>query len=198
MLREMEEAGLERGVFVGLSMGGYLAFELFRRAPERFLGVVLSSTRAGPDAEEAKRNRYALRERVLKEGVGFLPEALLPSHLGRTTQATKPEVVEKAKAILLEASPEAVAESLTALAERPDSTPLLSRMQVPALVLVGRRTPSPLRRRPSACGRPSPTPHAHPSGDGPPRQPGKPQGLPHRASGFPRRVLLKPEGVLEG
>ncbi len=62
----------------------------------------------------------------------------------------------------------------------------------------GRRTPSPLRRRPSACGRPSPTPHAHPSGDGPPRQPGKPQGLPHRASGFPRRVLLKPEGVLEG
>ncbi len=137
VLGEMDEAGLEQAVFVGLSMGGYLVFELFRKAPERFLGTVLSSTRAGPDSEEAKRNRYALRERVLKDGVGFLPEALLPSHLGRTTQATKPEVVEKARAIILEASPEAVAETLVALAERPDSTPLLSRMQVPALVLVG-------------------------------------------------------------
>jgi 3-oxoadipate enol-lactonase len=59
----MEETGLERAVFVGLSMGGYLIFELFRKAPERFLGVVLSSTRAGPDSEEARQNRYALRER---------------------------------------------------------------------------------------------------------------------------------------
>ena len=118
VLGEMDEAGLEQAVFVGLSMGGYLVFELFRKAPERFLGTVLSSTRAGPDSEEAKRNRYALRERVLKDGVGFLPEALLPSHLGRTTQATKPEVVEKVRAIILEASPEAVAETLVALAER--------------------------------------------------------------------------------
>ncbi|GAB5603240.1 alpha/beta hydrolase [Thermus sp. FJN-A] len=137
VLQEMEEAGLEQAVFVGLSMGGYLAFELFRKAPERFLGAVLSSTRAGPDSEEAKKNRYALRERVLREGVGFLPQALLPSHLGRTTQATRPEVVAQARELILEASPEAVAESLLALAERPDSTPLLSRMGVPTLVLVG-------------------------------------------------------------
>lgn len=137
VLQEMEEAGLERAVFVGLSMGGYLLFELFRKAPERFLGAVLASTRAGPDTEEARKARYALRERVLKEGVGFLPEALLPGHLGKTTQATRPEVVEKARALILEASPEAVAESLVALAERPDSTPLLPRIEVPALVLVG-------------------------------------------------------------
>lgn len=137
VLQEMEEAGLERAVFVGLSMGGYLVFELFRQAPERFLGAVLASTRAGPDSEEAKKNRYALRERVLQEGVGFLPEVLLPGHLGKTTQALRPEVVERAREILLEASPEAVAESLVALAERPDSTPLLPRMEVPALVLVG-------------------------------------------------------------
>ena len=127
VLGEMDEAGLEQAVFVGLSMGGYLVFELFRKAPERFLGTVLSSTRAGPDSEEAKRNRYALRERVLKEGVGFLPEALLPSHLGRILNEQHGTQID----------PEAVAETLVALAERPDSTPLLSRMQVPALVLVG-------------------------------------------------------------
>ncbi|GLV46903.1 hydrolase [Thermus sp. LT1-2-5] len=137
VLKEMDEAGMEEAVFVGLSMGGYLIFELWRKAPERFLGFVLADTRAGPDTEEAKRNRYALRERVLREGVGFLPEALLPGHLGRTTQAEKPEVVARAKELILQASPEAVAESLRALAERPDSTPLLPGMRRPALVLVG-------------------------------------------------------------
>ncbi|ADW21006.1 MULTISPECIES: alpha/beta fold hydrolase [Thermus] len=137
VLGEMDEAGLEEAVFVGLSMGGYLIFELWRRAPERFLGLVLADTRAGADTEEGRKNRYALRERVLAEGVGFLPEALLPNHLGKTTQEEKPEVVARAKALILEASPEAVAGSLLALAERPDSTPLLPGMRRPALVLVG-------------------------------------------------------------
>ena len=107
------------------------------RAPARFLGLVLADTRAGADTEEGRKNRYALRERVLAEGVGFLPEALLPNHLGKTTQEEKPEVVARAKALILEASPEAVAGSLLALAERPDSTPLLPGMRRPALVLVG-------------------------------------------------------------
>ncbi|MCS6869553.1 alpha/beta fold hydrolase [Thermus sp.] len=137
VLREMDEAGLEEAVFVGLSMGGYLIFELWRRAPERVLGLVLADTRAGADTEEARKNRYALRERVLREGVGFLPEALLPTHLGRSTREGRPEVVEKAKGLILEASPEAVAASLLALAQRPDSTPLLPGIRRPALVLVG-------------------------------------------------------------
>ncbi|WP_337845764.1 alpha/beta fold hydrolase [Thermus sp.] len=137
VLREMDEAGLEEAVFVGLSMGGYLIFELWRRAKERFLGFALADTRAGADTEEGKKNRYALRERVLQQGVGFLPEALLPTHLGATTLREKPEVVERARALIREASPEAVAASLLALAERPDSTPLLPEMRGPALVLVG-------------------------------------------------------------
>ncbi|WP_114313914.1 alpha/beta fold hydrolase [Thermus caldifontis] len=137
VLEEMEGAGLEEAVFVGLSMGGYLIFELWRKAPERFLGLVLADTRAGADSEEGRKGRYALRERVLAEGVGFLPEALLPSHLGKTTREEKPEVGERAKALILQATPEAVAESLLALAERPDSTPLLPGMRRPALVLVG-------------------------------------------------------------
>lgn len=137
VLREMDEAGMEEAVFVGLSMGGYLIFELWRKAPERFLGLVLADTRAGADTEEGKKNRLALRERVLQEGVGFLPEALLPSHMGKTTQEEKPEVVERAKALILEATPEAVANSLLALADRPDSTPLLPGIRRPALVLVG-------------------------------------------------------------
>lgn len=132
----MDERGMEKAVFVGLSMGGYLAFRLYAQARERVLGLVLADTRAAPDAEEARKARYALRERVLKEGVGFLPEALLPSHLGRTSQG-RPEVVAAARSLILEAGPEEVAESLLALAHRPDSTPLLAEIRTPVLLLFG-------------------------------------------------------------
>lgn len=132
----MDERGMEKAVFVGLSMGGYLAFRLYAQARERVLGLVLADTRAAPDAEEARKARYALRERVLKEGVGFLPEALLPSHLGRTSQG-RPEVVAAARSLILEARPEEVAESLLALAHRPDSTPLLAEIRAPVLLLFG-------------------------------------------------------------
>jgi len=132
----MDETGMEKAVFVGLSMGGYLAFRLYSLARERVLGLVLADTRAGPDTEEAKRTRYALRERVLKEGVGFLPEALLQSHLGPTSQA-RPEILKTVRSLILEARPEQVAESLLALAHRPDSTPLLNEIRIPVLLLFG-------------------------------------------------------------
>jgi len=131
----MDERGLEKAVFVGLSMGGYLAFCLWALARERVLGLVLADTRAGPDTEEAQRARYALRERVLKEGVGFLPGAL-QNHLGPTSQS-KPSLVETVRSLILEARPEEVAESLLALAHRPDSTPLLGEIRVPVLLLFG-------------------------------------------------------------
>jgi pimeloyl-ACP methyl ester carboxylesterase len=158
VLSEMEEMGLERAVFVGLSMGGYLIFELFRKAPERFLGVVLSSTRAGPDSEEARRNRYALRERVLKEGVGFLPEVLLPGHLGRTTRETKPKVVEKGQG----AHPRGLPRGGGGKPQGPGrktrlTTPSFPGWRCPPWSWWARRTPSPPRRRPKRCGRPSPT-----------------------------------------
>ena len=46
-LEELDAAGLNRAVVCGLSMGGYVAFELLRTAPERIAGLVLANTRAG-------------------------------------------------------------------------------------------------------------------------------------------------------
>src|SRR3990172_8306699 len=46
MLGELEHAGIDRALVCGLSMGGYVAFELWRRARERVLGLVLANTRA--------------------------------------------------------------------------------------------------------------------------------------------------------
>jgi pimeloyl-ACP methyl ester carboxylesterase len=84
-LRELERAGIGRAVVCGLSMGGYVAFELWRVAPELVAGLVLANTRAGPDTEEGAASRRALADRLLAEGSGFLvedPPALLSESAG--------------------------------------------------------------------------------------------------------------------
>jgi len=137
VLIEMDARGWQKAVFVGLSMGGYVIFRLWNLEPERFAGMVLAGTRATPDTPEGIRLRLEQAERVRREGMHFFPEATLKGHLGATTHARRPELVERVRQAQLEADPSRVAQSLEALAYRPDSVPLLSSIAVPALVLVG-------------------------------------------------------------
>jgi 3-oxoadipate enol-lactonase len=137
VLREMDWLEWDKAVLVGLSMGGYLSFELWRQAPERIAGLVLADTRAGADDEQGKLTRTQQAARVRAEGLAWLPEALLPKHLGKITREREAEIVQSAAQMILDNDPELVARSLEALRERPDSTPLLSTIAVPTLILVG-------------------------------------------------------------
>src|SRR5262245_53356451 len=67
-LAAMDEARIDRAVVCGLSIGGYVAFELWRRARERVGGMVLANTRAVGDSDEAAAGRRALAERLRSEG----------------------------------------------------------------------------------------------------------------------------------
>lgn len=74
-LAEMDAAGIDEAVVVGLSMGGYVAFRLHALAPERILGLILADTRSGPDDEEARLKRTDQAARVRREGLDWLAEA---------------------------------------------------------------------------------------------------------------------------
>lgn len=137
VLVEMDNRGWEKAVFVGLSMGGYVMFRLWNLEPERFVGMVLADTRATPDTPEQKAARAQMALRIRQEGTGFLPEALLPGHLGESTRTQNPALVEQVRQTLLAADPDKTIASLKGLAERPDSVPLLPDIAVPALILVG-------------------------------------------------------------
>lgn len=136
-LETLDRAGVDRAVVVGLSMGGYVAFRLYARWPQRVAAMVLADTRPGPDDEVGRARRTEQAARVRREGVGWLPDALLPALLGETTRRDRPEVVERVRRMMLEASPEGVAAALEAMRERPDSTPLLASVSVPVLAVVG-------------------------------------------------------------
>lgn len=130
-LQAMDASGVDRVVACGLSMGGYVAFELWRRARERMLGLVLANTRAGADSQEGAAGRRALAERLASEGNGFLVQSPPPLLSEGASDGLRARVRE-----LIAAQPAgAIAAAALGMAERPDSTPDLATIDVPTLVV---------------------------------------------------------------
>jgi 3-oxoadipate enol-lactonase len=137
VISDMDAAGIERAVVVGLSMGGYVAFRLHARIPERVAALVLADTKAAADDEAARAKRTHQAERARREGVGWLADALVPALLGKTTLAGRPEVQELVRGMISSADAEGVARALLAMRDRPDSTHHLADIGVPVLAIAG-------------------------------------------------------------
>ena len=137
--------GLVEGelVPVGVSMGGYLAFELWRQAPARISGLVLSDTRAGPETDEGRAGRERTIGIIREQGATGLWEEMEPKLF---SPAPEPEVVERARSLALGRNPGDLVTCVEAIRDRPDSRPTLPTIAVPTLVLVGEKdelTPPP-------------------------------------------------------
>lgn len=128
---------LERAVIGGLSLGGYVALALYRQAPELFQGLVLADTRAEADMAEARANRTRLIDVVRARGAAAVADEMVPKLLGATTAATRPELVDRVRALIVGNDPVAIEGALVAMMTRPDSVPLLPFITVPTLVMVG-------------------------------------------------------------
>lgn len=115
---------------VGLSMGGYLALELFAQAPGRFARVVLADTSLRADDPEKSRDRLEQADRVLEEGAGFILHAAEKEHYS-------PAVFRQVRPMIEAASRGGIAGALRAMAHRPEQRETLRTLNVPLLVLVG-------------------------------------------------------------
>ena len=119
---------------IGCSMGGYLAFELWRRAPQRIRGLVLADTKAGADGPEARAGREASIRVLRDEGFEAFWAGLAPKLFAA---AVAPDVVARARSLAAEQPVDALVATLRALRDRPDSNATLATIDVPVLVLVG-------------------------------------------------------------
>ncbi len=133
----LDALNVERALLCGLSMGGYVAFEFFRRFPHRVRALVLADTRPQADTDDGKRAREENARKVLREGMRPLVDSMLPKLLSASTRERRPGVAERVSAMMLAARPEGAAAALRGMAVRRDQTELLSRIDVPTLVIVG-------------------------------------------------------------
>lgn len=122
----------------GFSMGGYVAFEIFRRAPTRVERIALIDTQAAPDSPESRTRRQAFIEQTRLgrfHGVHptLLPQIIHPTRL-KDMAVTQP-ILDMAKEI----GGDGFVRQQQAILGRPDSRPLLVEIEVPTVVIVGRQ-----------------------------------------------------------
>jgi 3-oxoadipate enol-lactonase len=127
----LTEAGVERAVVCGLSMGGYAALALWQRNPDRTIGLVLANTRAEADDEAARERRTALASRLWEEGTGFFVAA--PSPL--LSEEAPQDLRERVTSIIRNQSAEAIASASLGMAARADFTERLGEIAIPTLVI---------------------------------------------------------------
>jgi 3-oxoadipate enol-lactonase len=133
----LESLEISQATIGGLSMGGYVALAFYRLFPSNVLSLILASTRAQGDSDEAKQNRKQQEEKALREGMEGIADGLLPKLLTPDTVAKSPEVVKQLRGMMADTDPKGAAAALQGMAVRQDQTSFLSRITKPTLILVG-------------------------------------------------------------
>ena len=125
-----------RFALAGLSMGGYICFEIMRQAPERVTRLALFDTSARPDSPEQSAGRRAAVAALDKAPMAVLARHSLPTLVA---DDAADEVKDAVVAMSVRVDSEAYARQQAVNIARPDSRPTLATIAVPTIVVVGER-----------------------------------------------------------
>jgi 3-oxoadipate enol-lactonase len=127
----LDQLGIQKAAIVGHSMGGYVALALARLYPDRISGLGLVSSQLLADPPERKEGRYKSAADVSANGIKSVVEAMTPKF------TADEELQTYARASMEKQQPAAYIGALKAMAERMDSTPLLSSFNFPVVIIHG-------------------------------------------------------------
>lgn len=131
----LDASGEERPVVVcGLSIGGIIAFDFFRRYRMRTRALVLVDCRPTPESEDGKEQREKLAQAALRNGGRVAADAMVDKLFAPTTDKT---LKRHWHAVMAATPPVGVAATARALAARADSQPTLPQIDVPTLLVFG-------------------------------------------------------------
>ena len=140
MAEELLAKTPERFTLIGLSLGGYLAFEIIRRQLQRLERLVLMDTTAAADHPPRREGRHADMAKVEKGGIeALIPE--LPARWLHPAHVARAELVSLMSSMARSIGARGQLNQQSAMLARPDSHADLERVRVPTLVLCGRQDP---------------------------------------------------------
>lgn len=135
--RVMDDAEIGRAPLIGVSIGGYVLFEFWRRYRNRVAALGLCNTKAPADNAEARAGRLQAANDVLERGTEPFLESMIPRLFGKTTREARPDLVDGALRMMRQMSPEDIAQVQRGMADRPDSIDTLKTINVPTLLITG-------------------------------------------------------------
>jgi pimeloyl-ACP methyl ester carboxylesterase len=133
----MDSLRIDRAVICGLSMGGYVAFSMWRRHRARIHSLVLADTKATADTEDGKEKRRAMAQLARERGSVAIADAMMPGMVGKHTRESSPQIVDTVYRMLTSANVAGIVGALEAMRERQDSTADLASIDVLSLIVVG-------------------------------------------------------------
>jgi pimeloyl-ACP methyl ester carboxylesterase len=131
------ELKISKAVFGGISIGGYILFELWRSVPQRIKALAFFCTKAPADTPAARVARLQSAEQAVERGAAQFIDTMVPKLLGETTQRNRHDIVSEARRTMRFVSPQGIAMVQRGMAERPDSVPTLPTIKVPCLFAGG-------------------------------------------------------------
>ena len=134
----LDHLKIDKAILCGFSMGGYIALRAIERNPDRFSALILCDTMSAADSNEAKIRRANAIKQIKKEGVERYAEGFLKAVFATETFNTKPDIIHGIRRTIMSNSPLGICGALLAMAGRTDTTPALSKINVPTLLLVGK------------------------------------------------------------
>ncbi len=133
----LDELNIEKAIFCGLSMGGQIVLDFYRLFPQRVSALILCDTSATAETIDGYRNRLATSERFEQLGMKTFCDTQLHHFFSAKTLDEKPDVVETVKEMILTTPVAGAAATNRGRAERRDHTPILGKIVVPTLIVVG-------------------------------------------------------------
>lgn len=133
----LDKMGEFKVLVCGLSMGGYIAMQFFRRHSDRLSGLIFCDTRSTPDSPTVVKKRLLLADSIHQTGAQSLAAQMPPSLLSPTTLTSNQRIVTFLTEMIAEQEPSGIAAAARGMAVRDDSTDCLKTITVPTLFLVG-------------------------------------------------------------
>lgn len=139
VLELMDALKLERAVVAGCSVGGSVALELWRRAPERVRGLAFVCSKPQSDLSKSDRRARTIAE-ARAGGLEAICDGMARGLIGASSQKRRPELFAELRA-RMRVTPEAMAAIQAGLGTRPDSVATVPTMTVPVLAVAGGEDP---------------------------------------------------------